>query len=205
MSSRPVMYPAEEQLAFHFAIGTAITQWAHVENNLYLIAYRCFGSNEASALTLASSFYAVENFRSKLAFVSRAFETTDFRDKFGSEWNSVRDEIQNLSSLRNAIAHGRLIIYTTTKPGRMCALVPVFGKESKIKQRPGTPPPGSLCVRDIDLAAKRFSRASSKLMSLYFRIGGEEDHYAEFSQREPEPKTLAQLRRQIYTMLPPCG
>lgn len=200
MANNPEMTPGEEAVAFHYAMGQAVTQWAHIENNLYLIATRCFGDDPKG--TLANSFFSIENFRSKLTFVARAFETTSFNKKFETEWLGIRDHVSSLSGSRNAIAHGRSIIYPASGSGRRYALVPRHGKPLR-KPPVGKSPPNALCVKNIDLAARQFSRASSRLMSLYWRIGGDKDHSAEFAQQELQHQTLAQLRHQIHAMLPP--
>jgi len=84
MSARPVLYPNEEQLSFYLEIGWTITQWAHLEHALYLVTSRVFPRGSAGAL--ASGFYSIENFRSKLAFADRAFKASSFAKKFMTEW-----------------------------------------------------------------------------------------------------------------------
>lgn len=203
MSANSEMTPSEEHIAFYMAIGRAVTQWAHVEHGLYHIASRIFGGDAMGSL--AFGFLSIENFRSKLAFVDRAYGTAIFFREFEADWADLRDHVRGLSSRRNEIAHGRVIIYPNSKVGRRYAIVPTFAPEPKKKQKVPSPPPGSLCVRDIDLAAMRFSRAALRLENLYYRIGGEEDPREEHAQQEPQAQTLAQLRHQIHAMLPQRG
>ncbi len=195
-----VLYPAEEHLAFHYAIGSAITQWSHIEHGLFLVSLRCFSPCRPESV--ASGFFAIENLRSKLAFVHRVFQTSLYADEYWAEWNTLQSHVQNLAKRRNALAHGRLMIYVNAPAGRRCALVPISWDEPKIKAKEGHPPTGSICLRDIDLYSKQFSRASLRLQSLYFRMSGDEDLLGEHAQQEPQPLTLAQLRRQIYSMSP---
>lgn len=201
--SAPEVTPSEEHVAFYMAIGRAVTQWAHIEHGLYHIASRIFGGDELGSL--AFGFLSIENFRSKLAFVDRAFGTAVFFREFEVEWADLREHIRGLSSRRNEIAHGRVIIYADGKPGRRYAIVPTFAPEPKRKQRVPTPPPGSHCVRDIDLMQRQFSRAATRLHSLYYRAGGEADPYEEPARQAPQAQTLVQLTRQIHAMLPPRG
>ena len=200
MNPRPEMTINEEYIAFDMSIGRAVTQWAHVEHGLYLIALRCFGSDDVG--TLGAGFFSIENFRAKLAFVDRIFATASFAKTFGKDWSFVRDRVQSLSSRRNEIAHGRVICYQG-RPGRNFAIVPTFPRKTPKKTKAGTPPPGSLCVKAIDLASRHCATASNKLMRLYFRIGGDEETFAELAQQEPQSQTLAQLRRQIDAMHQP--
>lgn len=198
MSARPILTTGEEHIAFYMAIGRAVTQWAHIENGLYHVANRVFG--EDTAAPLAFGFMSIENFRSKLAFVDRAFGTAIFYREFELDWAEVREQVRGLSSRRNEIAHGRVIIYPHSKPGRRFAIVPTFAPEPKRRQKVPTPPSGSLCVRDIDLAQRQFSRAAARLHELYFRIGGEGEQPGAPAQPEPKSQSLAQLRRQIDAM-----
>ena len=52
----------QEKVAFHFAIGKAVTQWAGVELFLLGITQRLMRPKEA--IVLAMAYYAIENFRS---------------------------------------------------------------------------------------------------------------------------------------------
>lgn len=201
--ANPEITTGEEQLAFYDAIGRAVSQWAHVEHGLYHIASRAFKGEDRGAL--AFGFFSIENFRSKLAFVDRTFGTADFFDEFEVEWTVLRDHIRSLSSRRNEIAHSRVIVYPSSKPGRRYAIVPTFAPEPARKQKIPLAPPGSLCVKDIDLAARQFATASNQLLGLYYRLGGQDDPFAESSQQGPQPRTIAQIRSQIYEMLPQRG
>lgn len=201
MAQRPAMTPGEESIAFHYAMGTAITQWAFIENDLYLIALACFDGRDPHG-ALGSGFMSIENFRSKVAFVDRTFSTATFKVRFAPQWVSVREAITSLSKTRNAIAHGRCIIYPASEAGRRYALVPNFSKDTR-QRKTGNTPNDALCVRDIDLAARRFSMASERLRQLFLEIEGREDLLARPSLREPQPHTLVALRNQIYEALQP--
>lgn len=201
MTQKPVMTPNEEHTAFYMAIGRSVTQWAHIENGLYHIASRIFGGDTTGAL--AFGFFSIENFRSKLAFVDRAYGTAIFFHEFEPEWIDLREHIKSLSSRRNEIAHGRVIIYPHNTPGRRYAIVPTFAPEPKRKTKLPKPPPGSHCIRDVDLIQRQFSRAAMWLDGLYYRIGGEEDPHGERVPQEPQPQTLASIVRQIHATLPP--
>ena len=49
MADNSVMLQSEEEVAFHYAIGRAITQWAWVENGLYHVGIGVFGENTGVA------------------------------------------------------------------------------------------------------------------------------------------------------------
>jgi hypothetical protein len=115
----------------------------------------------------------------------------------------VRDTLGRLAKKRGKLAHGRVIVFPAAPPGQQFAIVPMFARPGARKRRQGLPPTDSLCVRDVDLIRALFGRATSQLRSLRARIRGEEDLFAEPAQREPQPQTLVQLRRQIREDIPP--
>lgn len=195
MPNFPVLTPTEEHIAFYHEIGLAITQWSHIEHSLYQLAIHAFGSDQGN--TLAGGFFSIENFRSKLAFVERTFAGIPSAKQHEQEWFAIRENVRSLSSRRNVLAHSRVIIYPNAKPGRRYAIVPLFFDKPKKKSKDQTPPPGSLCVRDICLIRARFFQAMMQLSSLEARISGVEDVFAESAQREPKAQTLAQLRHLI--------
>ncbi len=198
MAHNSVILPPEEHLAFHCSIGVAIAQWAFVENSLCHVAGACLSLGHA----IAPGFYAIENFRSKLAFVHRSFQNSRFAATYWDEWNTLQLHIQGLATKRNAIAHGRSAIFSDAPAGRRYALCPIVWETPKKKSAKGLPPAGALCLRDLDLYAKQFSKASVRLTSLWSRMSGDEDMFAEAAQQEPQPQSLAQLRHQIYAMSP---
>ncbi|MEQ1715724.1 MAG: hypothetical protein ABL907_07035 [Hyphomicrobium sp.] len=201
MAAESTLNINEEQMAFYWEIGLAITQWSHVEHGLYLIVFRAF--ENADKAQLSNGFFSIENFRSKLAFVDRVFNASNHCDTFGQEWAAIAAEVRGLATRRNELAHSRVNIITGAPEGRRFAIVPLFGPEPGKKHGRNQPPPGSICLRDIDLTRLQFSRATARLWSLYLRMGGEEDSFAEAAQREPKPQTLVQLKRQMHAMLPP--
>lgn len=194
MAKLPVITPTEEYVLFYQAIGVAITQWAHVEDALYRLTARAFNKSDSS--TLAFGFFSIENFRSKLAFVDRTFPDIPDSSSHEPEWANIRDRISGLSSRRNQLAHGRVMNYLNDTPGRQTAIIPLFQKSPKKKPQKG-PPPGSLCVKDIDLIQQQFFQATHQVLSLVDRIDGVEGPHAEFAQREPQHRTLAELRTLI--------
>jgi hypothetical protein len=201
MSEHPVMYPGEEKVAFNYAIGKAISQWAHVEYGLFVITEGCFAHNIADVLSKA--FFAIENFRSKLAFTDRAMAASNCSSEIKEEWHNLSKGLRNLSALRNSIAHNRAVVYPASSIGRRYALVPRYPSPRNKKANPDHPPSDALCVRDIDLAALKFAMASTAALDLYDKIGSRDSLHAQFDQQEPKAQSLAQLRRTIYSLLSP--
>jgi len=198
MAKRPLMTPSEEMLSFYAAIGLATTQWSHVENGLFLVSLRAFGKNKVNAL--ASSFFSIENFRSKAKFTDKAIQTVQRYTEFAQEWETLQKHVLQLSTKRNTIAHGRVVIFPSNPSGRRYAIVPMDAKQ---KPKNGSPPSGSLCVRDIDLAARAFAMASNKLLRLDAQIGHESDPFCGDDLREPELSDLDVITKNLWSLYRP--
>lgn len=196
--AHPKLYPTEEHHAFYYFLGEAVSHWAHVEHGLSLIAWRCFGSPNVTPLM--TSFYAIENFRSKLGFVDSAFKLSQFQKQYDTDWVKLRESVRSLGDERNRLAHRSLVIYPHAKEGRRYALIPPPTKFIGQRLTHKCAPSGSLYVTEIELAARRFSMVWMRLQGLYFRLGGEEDPLAIPAQQEPQPRTLDDLRLQIESV-----
>jgi ribosomal protein L37E len=123
----PALYPTEEHHAFYYFLGVAVSQWAHVKHGLSLVAWRCSGSPDETPLM--TSFYAIENFRSKLGFVDSAFKLAPFAKKFAAEWTEIRESARALADQRNRMTHRQLMIYPHAKEGGVMPSFPPQGSE----------------------------------------------------------------------------
>ncbi|WP_336979374.1 hypothetical protein [Altererythrobacter fulvus] len=191
----PVLTPIEEQIVFHFAIGQAIAQWAHVENALYNICVVAFGEKQSPVL--GASFHSIDNFRTKLSFTDSAVQQSSRFTELVAEWSTERDRARGLSVLRNKIAHSRTIGYPEATPGRREAIVPISFRPLKKQRKAPGPPPDSLCVKDIDLAARQFARASNALLGIMAKAQGHRWRPAESSQQELQVRSLKEIRSLI--------
>ena len=91
------MTPGEEHLAFYHEIGLTIAQWAHIENSLFLIAAACV--NKRNTKGIASGFFSIENFRSKLAFVDALVKTkTSISPRRLAEWQALQIQCAQVQS-----------------------------------------------------------------------------------------------------------
>lgn len=191
----PVLTPVEEHIAFHMAIGQAITQWAHVENGLFNICTVAFSG--VPTKVVGASFYAIDNFRTKLAFTDNAIAQSNTFKELIEDWAKLREQVRALSSTRNKIAHCRTIGFYGASARRRYAIVPISYKEPKIKSKRPLPPSGSLCVRDIDLVSRQFSRASNLLLDLMAKAQGGQWLPAEHAPPEPQLRSLKDIRSLI--------
>ena len=189
--------PDQERVAFYHSVGLAMTQWAHIEFALLSVASACFDDNPL----LTQAFYAIENFRSKLAFVQKTFEASTFQETHGPEFAAIAVRADTLAKYRNKIAHARVINYPFHKAGQRVAIVPIFpaipGEEWIAR-----PPSNAIFLTHIDAAAKRFARAANDLHHLRDAMLGKEQSAGQNPQDIPH-LNADQLVAQIQTMLKP--
>lgn len=102
------MLPVEEQFNVHIAIGTAITQWAHLESSLAETFFISLKSRRRGAVLAA--FFAVENFRSKLAMVDAAVKASVRTKKEFAAWKAISRRITKVATKRNHLAHYQILI-----------------------------------------------------------------------------------------------
>jgi hypothetical protein len=194
------MTPVEEHICFYRELGLAVTQWAHVEHGIYMIALRCVGISRHRII--GPAFLSIENFRSKLAFVDAAFQAKFGTSKHAVEWRTLRDDIETLAKARNRFVHYQARVFPDAKPGRRYALMPYRSKLGKRKPatRPKLPS-GSLFVRDIYRDSRRFATVSNRLLNLYSRLGRERAPFGEDFIRDKPVPSVGQLAREIHGVL----
>lgn len=89
---------------FLSALGLALHEWQLVE--MALCSLLATTMRTPDARLAAEMFYAVQNFRDKLAMVDAAFRFTFWRHpKLLPAWKKLMDAIRKRSSRRNAIVH----------------------------------------------------------------------------------------------------
>jgi hypothetical protein len=188
----PVMNFNEEQAAFHMAIGRAITQWSLVDYSMYLIADRCADLGHPNNLP---AVFFISDFPSRVSFVARLFNASPHCDRLGNHGSALLDQVKGLSKRRNAIAHGRVTFYHETPPGHRFAIVPPLARAPE-----NSPPRGSPCVSDIDLAARQFELASMRLQGLYSALRGDPAQPELLALPEPLLRSLAELTEEVCSM-----
>lgn len=191
---KPILAPVEESILFYMAIGQAVSQWAHVENGLYNLACAALGDGSDA---FGAAYHKIENFRTKLAFTDQAIALSPKFTNLQPDWSATRNNVESQAKIRNKIAHCRTIVFPNSVEGRRYAIVPISYDQSKFKSGKAIPPSGSLCVIDIDQAAKQFAMASNSLFDLLARAEGCPEQFGALAQQVPPRQTLAQLRSLI--------
>jgi hypothetical protein len=191
------MNPSEESVCFHFEHSVAITQWAHVERELFNAVARCFDKEEYPQLALG--FVSIENFRSKLSFSDRVIQRTFVGTKHIDDWLRIHDRLAACATNRNHLAHYRLHTYLNGESGRRVALIPwiVAKKDLKILK----PPPGSICIRDLVKFRFEFCALFITLSNFGARLAGEKEQFPKSSEQPMRPMTIRQLTSHIHELL----
>jgi hypothetical protein len=167
----PQMPLNEEHLAFFYELGLAISQWSFVESAIYkLIASRL---NKEDRRAIGFGLFAVENFRSKVAF-SDALLKKKIKDKSHiEEWDKLVDRLKKTVVKRNRLAHDRVMIYANNNAGRRLALE--HWPSDKPKRQGSAPKPadGALCIRDVIGVRKEIFYLLLALQNFHAKLSGQ--------------------------------
>jgi hypothetical protein len=113
----------EEKRHFFSVVGKALDEWAQVETHLCSIFSVCLRAPTDRA---RASFYAVENFSSKLQMVDGviAMAVSDYGTL--SDWANLLDKINIKYKLRNDLVHYNIIEDKTQRQGFRITLCPAI-------------------------------------------------------------------------------
>lgn len=199
------MKQAEEDLIFHYELGKAISSWAVIERMLIGIATTCV--HKSAERSLLASFYSIENFRSKLAFVD-SFIRTNHSDKTTLDhWARVHNDLTRCAKARNSLAHRALFKFADehSHPGRRVALLePSEIERSERSASPPTftkPPPGALCLRDIAITNDEFRILNYAMLLFWRNLLGRPTRAAKSDELARSPQTIRQLRNRTRAAL----
>ena len=150
------MNAAEEELALHWQLGLAITNWADVERGIVQILF----STTRDPVAIAVGFLGIENFRSKLKFADSIVELKlKKKPALLSAWRDLRERIERASWRRNKIAHCILWSDIAKKAGKRYSLADWLSPRVKnVRQKvEGRPLKGALYLKDVSDIKIEFS------------------------------------------------
>lgn len=203
---------SEESAIFWHELGLAISQWTFVESGIFKVVSTCVSRDDRAALGYA--MFAIENFRSKLAFADAIMERKIADEKHLAEWQSLSDRIRRLAAKRNNLAHYRVVLYEDERPGRR-VVIEKWPADRRMPKGPEeittaaqlkkvmTPRPkeSALSVRDVAAIRSEFFRAARLLDNLHAALKGLPIPYKEASAPVGSPPTIRELRNQIREAL----
>ena len=168
------MNAAEEEIAFSYYMGKAVSQWAYVETQLQRLCTACVAVPDRR--TVAAGFLAIENFRSKLAYADTMLKATFAQPPHIAVWTDLHKRLKTLSFRRNQIVHRVATFYPDGAPGRRFALLPWTMKDEpeqtkKAKvpkpKKPPRPPSSAMCVLALDEARNEFHALTTALAKFF--------------------------------------
>lgn len=198
------MTPEEEHVCFFYELGMATTEWAFVERALLQVITAGMPEPEQRATT--AGYFAIENFRSKLAFTDSIIQVKFAHNKAWLQtWAGLVQRATVCSTSRNKLAHYSSVIFQhdLNQPGRRIALVQWIGleRQSWAGTFKGKPPPGSLCLRDIVLIELEFSALMIALTNFSSLIVGEPEPLPKSHEQPKGPPTIRVLANHIRELL----
>ncbi len=191
----------EEQLAFYFGIGLAITQWAGVEEQLFWIQRACFGDGDDA--TYAGAFFAVDSFRTKLQVTDSCMSQRFFDTPHFADWRALKSRAEAEASSRNKLAHWWVMTRQNAEPGQRMMLLPRRVRTSA-KQQAETPDLFShaICLRDVAEFRLRFCALRTAFENLHCRMSGRKEMFPKETEQPKGAPTVDELHAQIYHYLP---
>lgn len=179
-------------------LGSALTQWAHVEDSVRAILAGAF-SDDLIRKAINVGFFSIDGFKAKMDFaeatVQRMLVTK--RPDQCQAWIRLIDRARRASHQRNKLAHWRVMFYPSGRAGRRYALEPWVQTKKIIKKNKSSPKDGALCVRDIVKLRHEFFALTCALSNFLHRIAGKEEPYQKSAEQPSNPPTIEKLRRQI--------
>lgn len=199
------MTPSEEHLSFYYETGLAFTQWAHLEWSILQVVLALTPKPERRAIT--SGYYAIENFRSKLAYADNVLgEKLAGVKGHVDRWAVLVERIKAASKARNKIAHYTPMSFAHEKNriGRRIGLVQWLDHEKTNwagKSLGGKTPDGALCVRDIVAIRLVFTALMIELMNFSYLLSDGVEPLAKYCGQTVNPPTTRVLKNQIRELL----
>lgn len=195
------MTPSQESALFMHELGRAISEWAYLELDLAVLVAAAV--SQADRHSLQVGFFAIENFRSKLAYCDNVL-TERFHATPGFErWELLRAKIEALSRKRNQLAHQTVMVYPGGSEGRRTAILnwkANFYASPKLAPK-GTrgkgPPSGALCLGDLAQLSLEFKAAMYAIRNVRALVLGEPPAYRLDYETAPPAPTVAKLFKEF--------
>ncbi len=188
--------PREEQAAFYFEVGLAITQWARVEYDLYELTSRCFDKRSSMDYpAFYEAFFSIDNFRAKLKFADTIIVQALKGKDVGADWPLLHSRIAKASKVRNRLAHYPVLHFQDNPAGRNIALTP----RALDALSPGTGrigkkyPTGALFLRDVVRSRLEFFALMISLSNFAHRVRGLPEQHSKSDEQPRDPPTTERI------------
>ena len=194
----------EERIAFYFELGHGITQWAHVECALGVIAAHRFSKPNYN-LTL-TGFLSIESFRSKLQYVDAIIQRHGLPDGEKENWAALKQRCQRVGKKRNGLAHKWVVENPSGNPGQRLLLIGSLSALNPPKSRKKRYA-GAIGLRDVAGYRSEFFALMAELMNFDARLSEQREPFPKYLTRARHPPSIPQIRKEIREgvshLLPP--
>lgn len=183
---------ADELDEFHQELGYCIAFWTGIEVELLNTLRMCMP--EVDFQTLAGSFYAVDNFRSKLGMVDTALGVVLEGDATLDQWSGKGGLLQRItaaSKKRNNLAHWMVLNLSAMKKPPSIYLIPNIFR-ADMKNFVPTRPTGGYYLHDLKNIRKEFKDLADDLQFFWIEWRGPPEMLQVLKQqRQGQPMNLA--------------
>jgi len=189
----------EEEVLFHYELGQCLTEWSWVERQMAQAALACMPKTQHKAML--DGYFAIENFRSKMAFVDRIVCRKNPDPAARTRWTKVLARIKSASEERNKLAHRSFVMYPDGSGGRRTALVEwmVFMDAHWKREKPpkGNAPSGSKCIVDLLAFQNECKAIYRSLINASRELSGRQPPLSVAFEQVMGPKTVRDAERRF--------
>jgi hypothetical protein len=185
----------EEEIAFFYELGLAVSQWSFIESGVYGVVAACIEAADYYGVGVA--LFALDSFRAKLAFSNALLEKKITNKTHFKVWVSLEDRLRKASYKRNRLVHYRVYSYRHNNAGRRLALERFPPPEGhKLK-----PTGGDLCVRNITAIRYEFFQLFLALENFEAILLGRPKPHPIVDALPKNPPTIRTINNQIHAAL----
>ena len=189
----------QERAIFRQELGHALNEWAEVENSIRY-AVLTIASTEEQRRALSVGYFAIEAFRSKLAFANSTLARNFAGTALADEWEELHKRANAASGKRNKLAHRTAKEYEEAKAGRRVLLVPWRYPKPKKKTTSPKPPDDSLGLRAVVECRLEFTALSAAILNWAFRASGKAEPFEKDVEKAGRVPSVAALLKQARTL-----
>jgi hypothetical protein len=165
------MNQEEEEICFYYELGIATAFWAVVERHVLEVVF--FAAEENQYEMISHGFFAIEGFRSKLAFATAMLIKRISEKRHLDGWTILAKRLAAASADRNRLAHRVVVNFPDSSAGRRCALI---AWRQGLPPKEGNkllPPQRAIRIRDLARIRYRFAALSKALANFSCRLHNE--------------------------------
>ena len=187
----------EEQLAFYFELGLAITQFKHLSDHLFYVLELTINFTAPEKSDAIAEYVNAQTFGHQLR-IARKFFPANLPNEFQAEWAVLDRELTDAKEKRNTLAHSWIMVDAHRSPGERVMLLPSSG--SRWIGGKSIPDHAVFLLDIVDYRYKFFA-VGNRLQNLDWRLRGKPNGYSDGKFDTPTRPILMQVIKQPYHYL----